>query len=131
MIKANGTFHVESWNEETYGEFDGGGKLARASVTQTFVGDIAGDGAVEYLMCSSPGTTTRVLGFQRVDGQIGNHSGTFVLETIGTFDGKEVKGAWSVIPGSGTGELVGLKGDGTFAAPLGSDASVSLDYELA
>ena len=123
--------YVESWNEETYGEFDGGGKLTRASVAQTFVGDIAGEGTVEYLMCSSPGATTRVLGFQCVDGQIGDRSGTFVLETTGTFDGKEVKGAWSVIPGSSTGELAGLRGDGTFAAPLGSDASVSLNYELA
>lgn len=130
MTKASGTFHVESWDEHTYGELDGGGKLTRASVTQTFAGDIAGEGSVEYLMCSVPGATTRVLGLQRIDGRLGGRSGSFVLETAATFDGQQVKGAWSVLSGSGTGELAGLRGDGTFAAPLGSDATFSLDYEL-
>ncbi len=131
MTRASGTFHVESWDEHTYSELEGGGKLTRASVTQTFAGDIAGGGSVEYLMCSAPGATTRVLGLQRVDGRVGERSGSFVLETTATFDGREVKGVWSVVSGSGAGELAGLRGDGAFAAPLGSDASFSLDYELA
>jgi hypothetical protein len=131
MAKASGTFHVESWDEQTYAELAGGGKLTRASVTQTFAGSIAGAGSVEYLMCSVPGATTRVLGLQRVEGRVGERSGSFVLETVATFDGREVRGAWSVVSGSGTGELPGLRGDGAFTAPLGSDASFSLDYELA
>lgn len=131
MTKASGTFHVDSWNEHTYGELDGGGKLTRASVTQTFAGDISGQGSVEYLMCSAPGGATAVLGLQRVDGRIGDRSGSFVLQTVGAFDGREVQGAWSVVPGSATGALAGLRGEGVFAAPLHSDASFSLDYELA
>jgi hypothetical protein len=130
MAKASGTFHVESWDEQTYGELDGGGKLTRASVAQTFAGDIEGRGSVEFLMCSVPGGATRVLGLQRVEGRLGGRSGSFMLETAATFDGREVKGAWSVVSGSGTGELAGLRGDGAFAAPLGSDATLSLNYEL-
>jgi len=129
-MNASGTFHVESWDEDTYGQLEGGGKLTRASVSQTFAGDIAGEGSVEYLMCALPGAVTKVLGLQRIAGRIGERSGSFVLETSAIFDGREVKGTWSVLPGSGTGELAGLSGDGTFAAPLGSDATFSLDYEL-
>ena len=39
-----------------------------------------------------------------------------------------VSGTWFVIPGSGTGGLAGLRGEGGFAANLGQDAEVTLDY---
>ena len=34
--RATGTFKVESWDEQTYGEIESGGKLTRATVTQAF-----------------------------------------------------------------------------------------------
>jgi hypothetical protein len=48
----------------------------------------------------------------------------------GDFDGGEARGTWSVIADSGTGDLVGLTGEGTFAAPLGGTASISLNSTL-
>jgi hypothetical protein len=39
-----------------------------------------------------------------------------------------VKGDWFVVPGSGTGELAGLRGEGGFQAELGQHADVTLDY---
>ena len=39
-----------------------------------------------------------------------------------------VSGTWFVIPGSGTGGLAGLRGEGGFTANLGQDAEVTLDY---
>jgi hypothetical protein len=39
-----------------------------------------------------------------------------------------VKGDWFVVPGSGTGELAGLRGEGGFEAALGEHASITLDY---
>jgi len=35
-----------------------------------------------------------------------------------------------VVDGSGTGELAGISGSGSFDAPLGSEASVELEYEV-
>jgi hypothetical protein len=32
--------------------------------------------------------------------------------------------------GSGTGDLRGLRGSGGFSAPIGPDASVTLDYDF-
>ena len=127
---ATGTCKIESWDEETYLEIGDGRKLTQASVTQAFSGDIEGDGAVEWLMCYRPDETADFVGLQRVSGQVGDRSGTFVLQMAGTFDGKEAKAEWSVVPGSGTADLDGLSGKGEFSAPLGGEPSITLDYDV-
>ena len=101
-----------------------------ASVTQKFSGDIEGDGSVEWLMCYRPDQTADFVGLQQVSGRLGDRSGSFVLQTIGSFDGTEAKGEWSVVRGSGTGDLRGLRGTGEFSAPHGPEASLTLDYEF-
>jgi len=53
-----------------------------------------------------------------------------VLQDAGTLAGTVVKGNWFVVPGSGTGELVGLRGEGGFTAELGQHASITLDYRF-
>src|SRR5919109_4850447 len=130
MARATGTFNIEGWEETTYAETEDGGKLTRASVKQAFSGDIAGEGAVEWLMCYRPDQTADFVGLQRVIGQLGDRSGTFVLQTAGSFDGQEAKGDWSVLPGSGTGDLSGLRGSGGYSAPPGGEAAVPLDYDF-
>lgn len=130
MTNARGEFTVASWDEDTYAELDGGRKLTRASVGQEFTGDIAGKGHVEWLMSYRDDGTARFVGLQQVDGSIGDRSGTFVVETIGEFDGKEAKGSWSVVAGSGTGQLTDLKGAGEFTAPMGGTPTFNLEYLL-
>jgi hypothetical protein len=127
---ASGKFKIESWDEQRYGELDDGGGLARASVVQAFRGDIEGEGSVEWLFCYRPDKTADFVGLQRVTGQIGSRNGSVVLRSAGTFDGTEAKGDLSVVPDSGTGELRGLRGEGGFSAPIGSDATVTLDYDF-
>jgi hypothetical protein len=128
MTHATGTFEVTSWNENTYEELDGGGKLTQASVEQRFSGDVDGDGAVQWLMAYGPDGTARFVGIQRVTGSIGGREGCFVMETTGDFDGGVATGEWTIV--SAEGELEGLKGTGRFSAPKGPTASVELDYEL-
>ena len=84
---AEGTFEVTSWNEEPYVNVDDDRKLTRASVTQQFTGDIEGEGSVEWLMCYRSDATADWVGMQRVVGRIGDRSGSFVLQNVGTFDG--------------------------------------------
>jgi hypothetical protein len=124
-MHADGTFKIQKWDEQQYG--DG---LSRASVEQAFSGDIRGEGSVEWLLCYREDKTADFVGLQRVAGQIGERSGSIVLQTIGTFDGTEAKGELSVVPGSGTEDLRGLRGRGEFVAPHGSPASITLDYEV-
>jgi hypothetical protein len=81
-------------------------------------------------MCYLPGGGARFLGLQRIAGSIGGHRGGCVIEAVGNFDGRQSKGTWTVIEGSGTGELSGLRGEGSFQAASGPQASYRLEYEL-
>jgi hypothetical protein len=51
-----------------------------------------------------------------------------LLQDTGTVQNNLVSGDWFVVPGSGTGELAGLCGEGGFHANLGEGAEVHLDY---
>ena len=128
---ASGTFEIKEWDEKTYQELDGGGKLTEAKVTQKFTGDIDGEGSVIWLMAYPDATTASFVGIQRIVGSIAGKKGSFVVQTIGEFDGTTAKGNWSVIAGTGTDALAGISGEGTFGAPHGSTAEYQLDYDLA
>jgi hypothetical protein len=130
VTKANGSFTLASWAEDTYEDLGGGAKLTRASVTQTFEGDVEGDGAVEWLMAYRSDGTAHFVGLQRVRGAIGDRRGSFVLETIGEFDGEKATWEGSVVRGTATGELEGLSGRATFGAPHGPKASFELEYSF-
>jgi hypothetical protein len=125
-----GGFRLASWGEDAYDERDGR-RLTRASVTQRFEGDIAGDGAAEWLMAYQPEGTARFVGLQLVNGVLAGRRGTFVLETAGEFNGGVARWEASVVPGSSTGELTSLTGGGRFEAPRGSEAFYELEVELA
>jgi Protein of unknown function (DUF3224) len=130
-LKVKGSFQNTSWDEDTVEEMDGGAKLTRASVTQDFTGDIEGDGAVQWLMAYRADGTAHFVGLQRVRATIADRTGTFVLETIGEFDGTTASWAATVVRGSGTRDLSDLSGEGTFEAPMGSTAEFELNLNVA
>ena len=61
-------------------------------------------------------------------GRVADRTGTFLLQEAGTVQDNVVSGDWFVIPGSGTGQLAGLRGAGGFRAGLGEGARVYLAY---
>ena len=127
---ATDKFALASWEEDTYEALEGGGKLTRASVKQTFSGDLEGEGSVVWLMCYAPDGTATFVGLQRFEGSIAGRTGSFVLETSGEFNGERALGRWHVIESSGSGELSRLSGEGGFDAPHGSKAEVTLSYRM-
>lgn len=130
MASARGAFQITGWQEETYAELGGNRKLTQAEVKQTFTGDLEGEGSVRWQMAYREDGTADWLGMQQVEGSLGGHRGTFVLRSVGTFDGDRAAGEWAVVAGSGTGELQGLTGHGMMEAPMGHEASYSLDFGL-
>src|ERR1041385_7593870 len=48
---------------------------------------------------------------QRFRGKLGGRPGTFVLQGQEVVENGKIKAAWFVVPGSGTGELRGLRGE--------------------
>ena len=127
---ANARFAITSWDEKPYSEGPDLPRLTRAAVTKIFTGDIEGEGQVEYLMMYGSDGSATFVGLERVVGRIGDKAGSIVLQRTGTFEGGQAKESYFVIPGSGTGELRGLRGDGTSAVGHGNEHPFVLDYEL-
>src|SRR5574341_1150737 len=125
---ANARFAIKKWDETAYSEGQDLPKLTRASVTKTFTGEIEGDGQVEYLMMYRSDGSATFAGLERVIGRIGAKSGTFVLQRIGVFEGGQAKESYSVVPGSATGQLRGLRGEGRSAVGHGTEHPFTLDY---
>jgi hypothetical protein len=129
--QAQATFQVKTWEERAFSEVEGGPRLTRATVTKSFGGDIEGEAALEYLMMYRADGSASFVGLERVVGRIAGRSGSFVLQHSGTFEGGTARCACAVVPGSGTGELRGLRGAGAFAAAHGEPYSMTLDYDFA
>ena len=127
---AEAIFKIESWNEETFSEVEGGEKLTRVSVIKSFKGEIEGEGTLEYLMSYRSDGSASFIGLERIVGKLGNRAGSFVLQHNGVFEGGKAKTTWFVLSGSGTGELVGLKGDGGFAAGHQEEYPMILDWDF-
>ena len=127
---ANARFAIKSWDEKAYSEGQDLPRLTRARVTKTFTGDIEGEGQVEYLMMYRGDGSATFVGLERFVGRIGGRTGTFVLERSGVFENGQAKESYSVIPGSATGELQGLRGDGRSAVGHGTEHPFSLNYDL-
>src|ERR1700730_9188173 len=110
---AKARFAIKSWDEKPYSEGPDQPKLTRASVTKTYTGDIEGDGHIEYLMMYRSDGSATFVGLERVVGRMSGKTGSFVLQRAGIFESGQAKESYSVIPGSATGDLGGLVGDGS------------------
>ncbi len=127
---ATGTFQLSGWDEQTYEELPDGAKLTRAEIAQDFTGDLAAAGTSQLLMCYSPDGTANYTGYQRMQGTLDDRSGSFVLRADGAFEAGEARTTWSVVPGSGTDDLAGLRGSGESIAPGGPGGTYTFDYDL-
>ena len=130
MTTAHATFQVQGWDEQPYAERAGGGKLTEAKVQQAVSGDIDGSSEVRWLMAYSAADRAEFVGIQVVSGTLEGREGSFVLRSVGTFDGSQAVGELTVVDGSGDGDLAGIRGSGSFTAPMGDTASMVLEYEL-
>jgi hypothetical protein len=126
--RANAVITVHNYQPSAYDEPDEGPVLTRIHVEESFTGDITGDGVVEFLQAGQGDGSASFVGVERITGQLAGRRGTFLLQDAGTVQDQIVSGDWFVIPGSGTGELAGLRGEGGFRANLGEGAQVHLDY---
>ncbi len=128
---ANARFAIKTWDEKPFSEGEGLPKLTRATVTKSFTGDIEGEGTLEYLMVYRGDGSATFVGLERVGGRLAGKAGSFVLQRTGVFEGGVAKESYSVVPGSGTGDLRDLRGDGTSAVGHGMEHPMTLNYDLA
>ncbi|MBV9414489.1 MAG: DUF3224 domain-containing protein [Solirubrobacterales bacterium] len=125
---AAGKINVKTYEPAPYDNPDDGPALVKIHVVEDFSGDIQGEGVATFLQTTIGDDEASFVGVERVSGSVAGRTGTFVLQDQGTVKDAVVSGDWFVVPGSGTGDLQGLRGDGGFKAALGQSADITLDY---
>lgn len=87
-----------------------GPALMEVHLNEIFAGDIDGQSTVRALEVRRNENSTNLVSMQRFSGKLGGRQGTFVLQGSETVENGKIKARWFVVPGSGTGELAGLRG---------------------
>jgi uncharacterized protein DUF3224 len=126
--RASAVITVHKYEPSAYDDPADGPVLTRIHVAESFSGDIEADGEVEFLQAGHADGSGSFVGIERVTGTLAGRQGTFLPQDAGTIKDNIVSGDWFVVPGSGTGQLTGLCGEGGFRANLGEGAQVHLDY---
>jgi hypothetical protein len=125
----NAAFEIASWAETPFPGGDPEGeretKLTEALVEKQYSGDVDGASTTKWLMAYAPDKSATYVGLEHIAGTIGGRRGALVL----THDGEFVDGVATATVRivSGTGELSGATGSGTFRADPAGSLSLDLD----
>jgi hypothetical protein len=130
QVHAVGRTTVKTYQPTVFDEVPGAPTLSDVRLTETFTGDIAGEGVAHVVQSARADGAGSFAGIERVRGSIGGKQGTFLLQVHGTVVAKQMKAEWFVVPDSGSGELKGLRGEGGFTAELGQHGEIWLDYRI-
>ncbi|MDX1642560.1 MAG: DUF3224 domain-containing protein, partial [Balneolaceae bacterium] len=110
------TFKIEKWDETQFSKSKDGPQLNRASVAQSYSGDLEATSTIEYLMATFREDFSTFVGMEEVIGELEGKSGSFLLQHNGTYEDGTAKSTFQIIPHSGTGELEGISGKGHYQA---------------
>jgi hypothetical protein len=113
------SFEAIKWEENNYAETEDGVKLAYAKVTYKYGGQLEGESNASGLLTYLADGTGTYVSSELFTGTINGKKGTVVLHSAGDFDAEHITGRWTVAPGSGTGELEGFAGEGSFDMKMG------------
>jgi uncharacterized protein DUF3224 len=122
-MKASATYTVKKWEEKPYDDISSDMKMTRASVEYALDGEIKGTASVEYLMFYSHfdaqdqhKAAAEYVGLVRFNGALAGKSGSFVMQDTGKFGQGTATSTLQIVERSGTGELQGIKGTGSYRA---------------
>jgi len=124
--RASGTFEVKL-NPQAPDDKSEDATLGRMSIDKQFHGDLKGTSKGQML---TAGTAVKgsagYVATERVSGTLHGRSGTFVLQHSGTMTRGAPQLTITVVPDSGTGQLVGLAGKMAITI---ADGKHSYDFE--
>ena len=129
MPRIAAIFVNDTYDESGDGEFEGSA-LARIHITRTFSGEVDGHSTAELMTVRSAEGSAAYVAFDRVVGTIGGKAGAFVFQHWGTITAEGGRIAGAIVPGSGTGDLRGLRGEGSSSVGHGLEHPFTLDYDL-
>jgi hypothetical protein len=105
-------------------------ELVGICIAESFAGELEGESTVRALRVKHADGSGGLISLQRVTGKLGDRRGSFVLQGEAVIEKGRIKSRWSVVPGSGTNELSGLRGDGGFEGEFGKGSRATLDYSF-
>ena len=127
---ARGTFEVDIKPEPPYVS-DANAPVGRMSIDKHFAGDLVGTSKGEML---AVGTGTEgsagYVAMEQVTGSLNGRTGTFALQHTGIMNRGAQSLSITVVPDSGTGQLVGLSGSLSIQIDDGKH-SYDFEYTLA
>jgi hypothetical protein len=127
--QAKGTFETKTTPHEPYDTAEGA-TLGRMTVVKRFAGSLVGDGHVVMIAARSPvPSSAGYVAIERVTGVLDGLRGTFVLQHSGTMNRGASSLTISVVPDTGTDELVGLAGTMTIDV-VGGQHFYTFDYSV-
>lgn len=127
---ASGTFEVELTSLEYSHPAKAGVQLGRFSINKTFSGDLEAHSLGEMLSArSSQPNMAGYVAVEQVTGSLLGKSGSFVLQHFGTMAGISNKLILEVVPGSGSDELLNIKGSMTISIEQGKH-NYTFDFQL-
>jgi hypothetical protein len=113
--QAKSSFTIDNRDNTTV-EWNGG-PMTRARWSKTFTGDITGTSVVELILLGPDGSGPAIYtGVERFDCDLSGRKGSFLLLHSATMLGDKHQATWTIVPGSGTGELAGIDGHGEITA---------------
>lgn len=110
------TFKIDSWKEDPFSKKEDGPTLIRASVIQSYSGSLKAKSTIEYLMTNFEDGTSSFIGIEEIIGELDDKSGSFLLNHKGSHKDGVAKSTFEIIPQSGTSELSGIQGNGSYEA---------------
>jgi Protein of unknown function (DUF3224) len=127
-VNATAAFTNDRYDEEPYGEGDAS-ELTRVHISRTFTGDLEGTATAEILIAKSEGGGGYT-GQDLITGTLDGKSGSFVIQHGGIMGPEGISNSGTIVPGTGSGELTGITGEGTLLADEEGNHTLTLEYEL-
>ena len=103
--------------------------MSRVHISRSFSGDLEGESTAELLIAKSEGGGGYV-GHDRINGTLNGQAGGFVFQHTGLLGPEGVTTTGVIVPGTGSGELSGITGEGTMLEDEDGNHTLTLEYEL-
>ena len=130
MAQVKSTLTILNSSEEPYSVGGEGKDLSSAIYTIEYAGDLNARGILMELKNYSASENATVYGLERVTGALNGKEGSFVLEHIGIKNKGIMVSTRTILPGSATGELRGLKGKADFHSIGKEKAEISFEVSF-
>lgn len=127
VFQAKAYYTIQSGEEKTLNESDGT-RLTQGKFVMVYKGDLEGEGVLGELKHYFNANFATFCGMEYIIGKLKGRMGSFVIRHEGEFEHGKLTSRRFVVPGSGTGELQGLRGDIELISGSSREFTITIKY---